>query len=70
MLTKYNRKTSPKVIGDHVLRKNNHNKTARGGYVVDRYRPANGFKHIMKKKDIHDFTDIIPDWKVVSEGME
>jgi hypothetical protein len=70
MLTKYNRKTSPKVIGGHVLRKNNHKKTARRGYVVDRYRPAKGFKHFMKKKDVHDFTDIIPEWEIVSEGIE
>ena len=66
----YNRKTSPKVIGGLVQRKNNHVKTARLGYVVDRIRPARGFKHVVSKKDIHDFTDIIPDWADICEGIE
>ena len=66
----YNRKTSPKVIGGHVQRKNNHTKTARLGYVVDRVRPSRGYIHVVSKKEIHDFTDIIPDWEKVSEGIE
>lgn len=70
MRPNYNRKTSPKVIGGHVQRKNNHVKTARLGYVVDRVSPGRGFVHVISKKDIHDFTDIIPDWGKVSEGIE
>jgi hypothetical protein len=66
----YNRKTSPKVIGGLVQRKNNHFKTARNGYVVDRKRAGKGYRHVIKKKDIHDFTDIIPDWEVICEGIE
>tara|TARA_R110001592_G_scaffold254129_2_gene517448 strand:+ start:16557 stop:17162 length:606 start_codon:yes stop_codon:yes gene_type:complete len=66
----YNRKTSPKVIGGHVQRKNNHTPTASEGYVVDRVRPGKGFKHVLTKKDIHDFTDLIPDWCDISEGIE
>ena len=66
----YNRKTSPKVIGGLVQRKNNHSKTARNGYVVDRKRAGKGYRHVLKKKDIHDFTDIIPNWEVICEGIE
>ena len=66
----YNRKTSPKVIGGHVQRKNNHTRTARLGYVVDRVRPNRGYVHVVSKKEIHDFTDIIPDWAKVCEGIE
>ena len=66
----YNRKTSPKVIGGLTQRKNNHSKTARLGYVVDRQRAGKGYKHVLKKKDIHDFTDIIPEWEKVSIGIE
>ncbi|TQV87285.1 hypothetical protein [Aliikangiella coralliicola] len=70
MRAKYNRKTSPKVIGGLVQRKNNHVKTARLGYVVDRVRPAKGFTHVLTKKDIHDFVEIIPDWCEISVGIE
>ena len=70
MVKGYNRKTSPKVIGGLVQRKNNHTKTARIGYVVDRVPAGKGFVHVMKKKDIHDFTDIIPNWQNVCDGIE
>jgi hypothetical protein len=70
MKASYNRKTSPKVIGGHVQRKNNYKKTARLGYVVDRVSPGRGFVHVVSKKDIHDFADIIPDWIDISEGIE
>jgi hypothetical protein len=66
----YNRKTSPKVIGGLVQRKNNHTRTARIGYVVDRRRAGRGYRHVLKKKDIHDFTDVIPDWAMISKGIE
>ncbi len=61
MVQGFNRKTSPKVIGGLVQRKNKHTKTARTGYLVDRKRAGKGYRHVLKKKDIHDFTDIIPD---------
>ena len=70
MIVRYNRKTSPKVIGGHVQRKNNHKKTARLGYVVDRVSPSRGFIHVVSKKEIHDFFEIIPDWFEISEGIE
>ena len=70
MVQAYNRKTSPKVIAGLVQRKNNHSKTARNGYVVDRKRAGKGYRHVLKKKDIHDFTDIIPNWNTVCEGIE
>ena len=66
----FNRKTSPKVIGGLVQRKNNHKPTAAEGYVVDRIRPGKGYKHVVSKKDIHDFTDLIPDWGEISVGIE
>ncbi len=70
MSRKYNRKTAPKVVGGHVLRKNNHTKTAALGYVLDRERPRKGFVHVLRKKDVHDFTDIIPGWAEYSVGLE
>ena len=70
MKRSYNRKTAPKVIDGVVKRKNNHTKTATLGYVVDRERPGRGFRHVLRKKGIHDFTDLIPDWDTHSKGIE
>ncbi|MBV1907940.1 MAG: hypothetical protein KUG78_01380 [Kangiellaceae bacterium] len=70
MRTTYNRKTSPKVIGGHVQRKNNHQKTAQQGYVVDRVKPSRGFIHVLSKRDIHDFVEMLPDWIDISVGIE
>ncbi len=70
MSRKFNRKTASKVIGGHVLRKNNHTRTVSLGYVVDRERPRKGYKHVLKKKDVHDFIDIIPGWHEYADGLE
>ena len=70
MRSQYNRRTSSKVVGGLVQRKNNHVPTAQTGYVVDRVRPGKGYRHVLKKKDIHDFTDIVPDWVSASQGIE
>ncbi len=70
MVRSYNRKTAPKVVNGTVKKKNNHTKTATLGYVVDRERPGKGYTHVLKKKDIHDFIDIIPEWHKYSEGIE
>lgn len=70
-----NRKSSPKVIGGKVQKKNN--QTLTGDYfiveqrmpVIDRQRPGKGFRHLLKQKDIHDFIGILPDWNELSIGL-
>ena len=64
------RKTAPKVKGGTVQKKNNHAITAREKYFVDRKRPDNGYKHVISKRDIHDFVEMIPNWNEVSRGIE
>jgi len=70
MRPNYNRKTSPKVIGGHVQRKNNHVKTAQQGWIVDRRSPNRNYQHVVSKRDIHDFIEIIPDWEKISKGIK
>jgi len=70
MKRNYNRKTTPKVKDGTVIKKNNHAITALQGYVVDRERPDKGYKHVIKKKEIHDFIEIIPNWDEISLGIE
>jgi hypothetical protein len=70
-----NRKTSPRVIGGLVQKKNNWAETA--DYydteqplpVIDRRRPGKGFRHLLKRKDILDFIGILPEWKELSVGL-
>ena len=70
MNVRINRKTTPKVKMGVIQKKNNHAITAREGYVVDRVRPYKGFKHVIIKKEIHDFIDLIHDWETIGVGIE
>jgi hypothetical protein len=70
-----NRKTSLRVIGGLVQKKNNWTSTS--DYynteqvmpVIDRKRPGKGFRHLLKQKDIYNFISILPDWKELSVGL-
>ena len=70
------RKTTPKVSGGAVLRKNNHKNTpnhwntAQEEVIIDVEKPGKGFKHFLKKKDIRQFISLIPDWDQLSEGLD
>ncbi len=67
-----NRKTTPKVKGGSVLRKNNHKHTSnywnthQGHIVIDAEKSGKAYKHFLKKKDIIRFLEIIPNWDEVS----
>ena len=66
----YNRKTSPKVRGGKVQKKNNHRLTLKRGFVVDRVSPRKGFKHLVTKQELFDFIELIPNWQQVLYGIE
>jgi hypothetical protein len=51
-------------------KKHRHLASAALGFVVDRQSPAKGCRHIVTKRDIHEFTSIIPDWSRICEGLE
>lgn len=71
-----NRKSSPKVIGGTVLRKNNHKKTPnywnteQDNVIIDLEKPGKGYKHFLKKKDVLTFIELIPKWDIFSEGLD
>ena len=71
-----NRKTTPKVKGGKPLRKNNHTQTSnywntqQKEVQIDEYKPGKGFKHFLKKKDIINFIEIIPNWEVLSQDLD
>jgi hypothetical protein len=64
------RKVAPKVRDGAVQKKHRHVASATLGFVVDRQSPAKGYRHIVTKRDIHEFTNIIPDWSRIREGLE
>jgi len=53
-----------------VQKKHRHVASAALGFVVDRESPVKGRRHVVTKRDIHEFTSIIPDWSRIREGLE
>lgn len=70
------KKTSPKVIRGKVQKKNNWAETpnyyneSQHSLVIDRKRPGVGYRHLLKRKDILDFIEILPDWAELSRGLK
>jgi hypothetical protein len=70
-----NRKSDPKVIGGLVQKKNNWARTQTYYNtdqlipIIDRRRPGQGYRHLLKQKDIYSFIDILPDWNELSVGL-
>jgi len=69
-------KTTPRVKNGSVHKKNNHNltpnywNTTQSNVIVDVEKPGKGYKHFLKKKDIIQFIEIIPNWAELSEGLD
>lgn len=71
----YPRKTTPKVKGGKVQRKNrwaetpNYYNTPQRVPAIDREKPGKGYRHVLKKRDVVDFISILPDWEELSKGL-
>ncbi len=70
MHTTFNRRTATKVKDGRVQRKNRHRPTGHEGYALDRESPGRGFHHVVSKRDVQAFIDIIPEWCRFSERLE
>src|SRR2546422_4345171 len=70
MRISYNRRTATKVKDGRVQRKNRHIPTGRLGYVLDRESPGRGFRHVLSKRDLQAFIDLIPNWDQLSQNLE
>jgi hypothetical protein len=70
MRTSFNRRTATKVKDGRVQRKNRHRPTGHEGYVLDRESPGRESRHVVSKRDVQAFVDIIPDWHRFSERLE
>lgn len=70
MRTSYNRRTATKVKNGRVQKKNRHLPTGHLGYVLDRESPGKGFRHVVSKRDIQAFIDLIPDSEKLFQRLE
>ncbi len=70
MHQRFDRRTATKVRDGRVQKKNNHVPTGALGYVLDRESPGRGFRHVVSKRNLQAFIDIIPDWQKLSASLE
>jgi hypothetical protein len=69
------RKSAPRVVNGKVQRKNRaaltptYFNTPQETPVIDRFKPGFGYRHILKKKDVLAFIELLPDWKELSLGL-
>jgi len=70
------RKTSTKVVQGKVQPKNRIAPTWNNGsqeqgktVVIERERPGQGFRHVLRKQDIVKFIGLLPDWEQLSKGL-
>ena len=68
--TSFNRRTATKVKDGRVQRKNRHTPTTHLGYIIDRESPGRGYRHVVTKRDIQTFLDLIPEWPALSQRLE
>jgi len=65
-----NRRTATRIKDGRVQRKNRVRPTGHEGFVLDREAPGRGFRHVVTKRDIQAFIEIIPEWQRFSERLE
>ena len=66
----FNPRTARKVKDGKVQKKNNHRETVHRGFIVDRESPQKGYKHVVSKREIFDFVELIPDHENLLHGLE
>jgi len=70
MRSTYNRRTATKVKNGRVQHKNRLLPTGALGCTYGRERPGRGFHHVVSKRDLQAFIDIIPEWHQFSRRLE
>jgi len=70
------RKTTPRVRDGRVAHKQRRSptptywNTTQRVPVVDRERPGPGFRHILRRQDVLAFLELLPEWDVLSQGLD
>ncbi len=72
----FKRKSTPKVKDGRTLKKNNHKltpnywNTKQENTIIDVEKPGRRYKHFLKKRDILQFIELIPNWNELSKGLD
>ena len=70
-----NRRSTPKVRDGRVQKKNNwtpapnYYNTPQSIPVIDRLRPGQGYRHLLKRHDVEEFISIVPEWDELAIGL-
>jgi hypothetical protein len=68
-----NRRTAPKVRNGKVQRKNRQLRSPSywrsKELIIDRERPGDGYRHLLRQKDVFEFVELIPDWQTLAKGL-
>ncbi|UTW61275.1 hypothetical protein KFE98_14805 [bacterium SCSIO 12741] len=70
------RKTTPKVKDGRVQKKNRHDltpnywNTRQKELQIDQEKPGKGYKHFLKKRDILNFLEILPNWEELQVELD
>jgi hypothetical protein len=72
----FHRKTAPGVRNGRVRKQNNWRRTPdcyntpQRVPAIDRERPGEGYRHLLRKQDVGRFVALLPDWDEVSRGLD
>jgi hypothetical protein len=75
-MPRFHRKTAPGVEFGEVRKKNNWRQSPSCYSVpqwtpaIDRRRPGDGYRHLLLKRDIERFVELLPHWEDVSRGLD
>jgi hypothetical protein len=75
-MPRFHRKSAPGVRDGQTLRKNNWRRSpsvyfdTQSRLVIDRRRPGTGYRHLLLKRDIERFVNLIPNWTELSRGLD
>jgi hypothetical protein len=75
-MSRFHRKTAPGVRNGRVRHKNNWKRTPncyntpQRVPAIDRRRPGEGYRHLLQKRDIERFVNLIPDWDDLCSGLD
>jgi hypothetical protein len=75
-MPRHHRRTTPGVRNGRVRKQNNWKRTAdcyttpQRVPAIDRVRPGDGYRHLLRKRDVERFVGLIPDWEELSRGLD
>ena len=75
-MSRFYRKSAPGVRDGQTLRKNNWKRSpsfyfdSQSRLAIDRRRPGAGYRHLLMKRDIERFVNLIPNWNELSRGLD